>query len=146
MRRIKNTQNGSIKLREMRFINFLLVNFCFANFNLHNFASYFQSVSGEIGFIGIDSYVEPEVTFTNQKGFDFLLYDNIRNAFDNLGSPQEFSAWLEEQNFDELDISNCGNNFDKLTCFHLDELRSASEKILAKNSVTNFAELIENLR
>ena len=130
----------------MRLFNFILVNFCFANFNLHNFASYFQSVSGEVGFIGVDSYVEPEVTFANQEGFDFLLYENIRNAFDNLGSPQEFSSWVAEQNFDELDILTCENNFDLLTCFHLDELRSASKKILAKNSFSSVSEFIENLR
>jgi hypothetical protein len=130
----------------MRLLNFFLVNFCFASLNLHNFANYFQSVSGEVGFIGIDSYVEPVVTFTDQEGFDFLLYDNIRNTFDNLESPQEFSAWLEEQKFDELDFSNCGNNFDLLTCFHLDELRSASKKILEKNSFMSVSEFVENLR
>ena len=130
----------------MRLINFLFIKFCFANFNLHNFASFFQSVSGEVGFIGIDSYVEPEVNFADQEGFDFLQYENIRNAFDNLGSPQELSAWLEEQKFDELDFSNCENNFDLLTCFHLDELQSASKKILAKNSFMRVSEFIENLR
>ena len=125
----------------MNIIYLFLINFSSANFNLHNFASYFQSVSGEVGFIGIDSYVEPVITFADQKGFDFLLFESVKNAFNNLESPRKFSSWLAEQKFDEMENANCEEYFDLLTCFHFGELKSAKKKILA-----NVSDLVENIR
>ena len=119
----------------MKLINFIFIKLCLGDFNLHNFASYFQDVSGEVGFVGIDSYVEPVITYADQRGFDFLLYENVKNAFNNFGSPREFSTWLEKQKFLEIICySNCEKELDLLACFHLRELRSALKKILAKNS------------
>merc|ERR1712037_288786 len=132
---------GSIKFRDMNIIYLFLINFSSANFNLHNFASYFQSVSVEVGFIGIDSYVEPVITFADKKGFYFLLFETVKNAFNNLESPRNFSSWLAELKFDEMENANCEEYFDLLTCFHFGELKSAKKKILA-----NVSDLVENIR